>query len=44
MSSNVNYSEILEFNDFIEEIKLIDLPKMGNKFIWFNISYREISR
>ena len=43
MSSNVNYSEILEFNDFIEEVELIDLP-MGNKFIWFNISYREISR
>lgn len=44
MSSNVNYSEIIEFNDFIEEVELIDLPMMGNKFIWFNISHREISR
>lgn len=33
MSLNVNYSEIIEFNDFIEEVELIDLPMMRNKFI-----------
>lgn len=36
MSSSSNRSDRVEFNEFIEGMKLIDLPLMGKKFTWFN--------
>lgn len=33
MNSFVNHREMVKFNDFIEELELIDAPLMGNKFI-----------
>ncbi|KAI5441929.1 hypothetical protein KIW84_011114 [Lathyrus oleraceus] len=39
-----NHGEMVEFNDFIEELELIDVPLMGNKFTWFNLSGKAINR
>lgn len=43
MNSFVNHGEMVEFNDFIEGLDLIDVPLMGNKFTWFNLSGKVVS-
>lgn len=44
MNSFVNHWEMVEFNDFIEGLALIDVPLIGKKFTWFNLSGKAMSR
>ncbi|KAI5437907.1 hypothetical protein KIW84_023869 [Lathyrus oleraceus] len=44
VNSFVNHGEMVEFNDFIEGLSLIDVPLKGNKFTWFNLRGKAMSR
>lgn len=40
----MNNGERVEFNEFIEGVKLFDIPLMGNNFTCFNLSGKTMSR
>lgn len=35
--SQFNHSEMQDFSEFIEDMNLVDLPTLGNKFTYFNV-------
>jgi hypothetical protein len=37
-------SEVVEFQNFVEELELVDLPLLGRRFTWFHSSGRAMSR
>lgn len=44
ISSNNSESESREFQDFIDDLTLIDLPVLGNRFTWFKHDGNAMSR
>lgn len=40
----VNRSEILDFCEFIDGMKVIDIPSVGSKFNWFNVEGLAMTR
>lgn len=37
VSNHINREEIEDFNEFIQSMKLMDFPWLGNKFTLFNL-------
>lgn len=41
---HINNSELVEFGEFIDDMDLLDLQVVGNKFTWFNVAGNLTSR
>jgi exonuclease III len=44
VSEHIRREEMEDFDDFISETKLIDLPLHGRRFTWYRVGGRSMSR